>query len=105
MALQNNRQLKVSQLEIHKSENASAALRTYRLPQFKVNMMEGQLLTKVNFTLPDGPFRQSAGAGTVPAGSGNHHNRKDGRSRLYLRRRISRFRSCSGSISGSMRKS
>jgi outer membrane protein len=65
-ALQNNRQLKVSQLEIHKSETAAAALRTYKLPQFKINMMEGQLLTKVNFTLPAGLFGSLPGLGPFP---------------------------------------
>src|SRR3954462_12111177 len=66
MALQNNRQLKVSRLEVQKSESATAALRTYRLPQFKVNVMEGQLLTKLTFTIPTGLFGSLPGLGPYP---------------------------------------
>jgi outer membrane protein TolC len=66
LALQNNLQLKVSRLEIQKSESATAALRTYRLPQFKVNMMEGQLLTNLTFTIPTGLFGSLPGLGPYP---------------------------------------
>jgi outer membrane protein len=66
MALQKNRLVKVAQLDVHKSENDVRILRTYRLPQFRVNTDAGQLLTRVNFTIPAGVFGALPGAGPFP---------------------------------------
>ena len=66
LALKNNRLVKVSQLEVRKSENAVAATRTYRLPQFKFNMFEAQLLSRVDFTFPPGVFGVFPGIGPFP---------------------------------------
>jgi outer membrane protein TolC len=65
-ALQKNRQIKVAQLEVSKSEHDTEVMRTYRLPQFKLNMMQGQLLTKVSFSFPPGTFGTLPGLGPFP---------------------------------------
>jgi outer membrane protein TolC len=41
-------------------------MRTYRLPQFKLNMMQGQLLTPVSFSFPPGTFGILPGIGPFP---------------------------------------
>lgn len=66
LALQKNRQIKVAQLEVSKSEHDTAVMRTYRYPQFKLNMMQGQLLTKVSFTFPPGSLGTFPGIGPFP---------------------------------------
>jgi outer membrane protein len=66
MALQKNRLVKVAQLEINKSEAQVNVVKTYRLPQFNLNMIGGQLLTKVDFTLPKGLFGSLPGLGAFP---------------------------------------
>jgi len=66
LALQTNRQIKVKQLEVSKSEHDTEVMRTYRLPQFKLDMMQGQLLTKVSFSFPPGTFGTLPGLGPFP---------------------------------------
>jgi outer membrane protein TolC len=66
LALQKNRQIKVKQLEVSKSEHDTEVMRTYRLPQFKVNLMQGQLLTKISFAFPPGTFGTLPGIGPFP---------------------------------------
>ena len=65
-ALEHSRLIKVSQLEVRKSENAVTAMRTYRLPQFRFTMLEGQLLDRVNFLVPPGVFGVFPQIGPVP---------------------------------------
>lgn len=65
-ALQNNRLIKVAQLDVSKAERDADATRTYRYPQFKLNMMQGQLLTKVSFTFPPGSMGVFPGIGPFP---------------------------------------
>ena len=65
-ALQKNRQIKVAQLEVSKSEHDTEVMRTYRYPEFKLNMMQGQLLTKVSFTFPPGSLGAIPGIGPFP---------------------------------------
>jgi len=66
LALQKNRQIKVAQLEVSKSEHDTEVMKTYRLPQFKLNMMQGQLLNKISFTFPPGTFGAIPGLGPFP---------------------------------------
>lgn len=66
LALQKNRLIKVAQLEVSKSEHDTQVMRTYRLPQFKLNLMQGQLLTKVSFTFPPGSLGAFPGIGPFP---------------------------------------
>ena len=65
-ALEKNRQIKIAQLDVAKSEHDTEAMRTYRFPQFKLNMMQGQLLTKVSFDFPPGTFGILPGIGPFP---------------------------------------
>jgi outer membrane protein len=67
LALAKNRQIKVAQLEISKLEYDTAAMRTYRFPQFKLTVMQGQLLNKINFAFPPGLFGTLPGIGPFPA--------------------------------------
>jgi outer membrane protein len=66
LALQKNRQIKVAQLEVSKSEHDTEVMKTYRLPQFKLNMMQGQLLNKITFTFPPGSLGAFPGIGPFP---------------------------------------
>ena len=66
LALQKNRLIKVAQLEVSKSEHDTEVMRTYRFPEFKLNTMQGQLLTKVSFTFPPGSMGSFPGIGPFP---------------------------------------
>ena len=66
LALQNNRQIKIAQLGVSKSEHDAQAMKTYRFPQLKLNMMQGQLLTKINFSFPPGSLGDFPGIGPFP---------------------------------------
>jgi outer membrane protein len=66
LALQHNRLIKVAQLEVSKSENAVEVMRTNRLPQFRFNVLEGQLLSRINFLFPTGILGVFPQIGPVP---------------------------------------
>jgi outer membrane protein len=66
LALQKNRLIKIAQLEVAKAEHDTDAMRTNRLPQFKLNLMQGQLLTKVSFAFPPGSLGAFPGIGAFP---------------------------------------
>ncbi len=67
LAMANNRQLKRTVLEIEKAEDAVAAMRTERLPQFNLYLLESELLTPLNFQFPEGEFGTFPGIGSIPA--------------------------------------
>jgi len=71
LALQKNRQVKIAQLEVAKSEHDTEVMRTYRLPEFKLNMMQGQLLNKITFTFPPGSLGAFPGIGPFPPTTSN----------------------------------
>jgi outer membrane protein len=68
LALQHNRQIKVAQLEVGKSENAVTVMRKYRLPQFNYYMLQGHLLDPINFDFPAGLFGVFPQIGPIPPG-------------------------------------
>jgi outer membrane protein len=68
LALQHNRQIKVAQLEVGKSENAVAVMRTYRLPQFTFYNLGGHLLDPIDFRFPTGVFGTFPQIGPIPPG-------------------------------------
>ncbi len=68
LALKQNRQIQVAQLEVRKSEEAIAAARTFRRPQFKFDLAELQLLSHVNFLFPTGAFGVFPQTGPIPPG-------------------------------------
>jgi outer membrane protein len=72
-ALQHNRQIKVAQLEVGKSENAVTVMRKYRLPQFQFYMLEGHLLDPINFSFPAGLFGVFPQLGPIPPGPTTIH--------------------------------
>jgi outer membrane protein len=67
LALQHNRQIKISQFEIQKAENAAAAMRTHRLPQFQFYSMGGELGNRINFVIPEGILGVYPQLGPLPA--------------------------------------
>ncbi len=69
LAMANNRQLKQTALEVEKAEDAVEALRTERLPQFNLTLLESELLTPLNFQFPEGTFGTFPGIGPIPARS------------------------------------
>jgi outer membrane protein TolC len=67
LAMTNNRQVKLTTLEVEKAEDAVAALRTERLPQLNLYLLESELLRPVDFQFPEGTFGTFPGIGPIPA--------------------------------------
>lgn len=66
LALNENRQLKNSDIEVKKYGDRIAATRTLRLPSFKVDVQASQLLTPLNFTFDKGTFGTFEATGPIP---------------------------------------
>src|SRR5262249_10245815 len=66
LALENNRLLKTATLEVEKSQEATDALRTRRLPALNLFGVSGQLLSPAKFTFNQGAFGSFPGVGPVP---------------------------------------
>ena len=67
LALDNNRQVKISALEAQKSEHQVNIVRSKRLPQFHVDALAGSLLQPFDFTFPAGSFGTYAETGPIPS--------------------------------------
>jgi outer membrane protein TolC len=67
LALDNNRQVKISALEAQKSEHQVNIARSRRLPQFHVDALAGSLLQPFDFTFPAGSFGTYPGTGPIPS--------------------------------------
>src|SRR5712672_2959709 len=67
MALDSNRQLKITAVDIELAEQRVAAARTRRLPVFSVNVLEAQLVTTLDFTVRAGQFGTFNAVGPVPS--------------------------------------
>ena len=67
MALSNNRSIKNARLETDRSDDKLAALKTRRLPSFKVSGLLTQPLTTFDTTFDRGVFGTYPGIGPVPA--------------------------------------
>jgi outer membrane protein len=65
-AQQHNRLISNGELEVRKSDETVAAIRTYRLPALKLDLLEPQLFTPLNFRFPQGVFGIFPGIGPVP---------------------------------------
>lgn len=61
-----NRQVQVAELDVRRKENAAAAARTYRAPQFRLDLLELRLFTDSSFTFPPGAFGVFPQIGPVP---------------------------------------
>jgi outer membrane protein TolC len=66
LALTGSRQVKVAELEIRKKEAQVAAARTYRAPQFRVDLAALQQVTDAAFLFPTGAFGTFEQIGPVP---------------------------------------
>src|SRR5262245_1197739 len=66
-ALENNRQLQSSVLQVKKADEDIAVARTHRYPVFDVEGQASQLITPVDFAFPQGAFGEFPGIGPVPA--------------------------------------
>ena len=67
LALDNNRQVKISALEAQKAEHQVNIVRSRRLPQFHVDALAGSLLQPFDFTFPAGSFGTYPGTGPIPS--------------------------------------
>jgi outer membrane protein TolC len=66
LALRDNRQVKTAALEVNKFEDRLAAIRTRRLPEFKINALSSQLLSSLDFKFEQGVFGNFPGIGPIP---------------------------------------
>jgi outer membrane protein TolC len=66
LGLQQNRSIASLALEVKKTEDAIASLRTQRRPVFEVNFLEGRLLGQLNLHFPTGAFGSFPSTGPVP---------------------------------------
>ena len=66
VALQHNRQLRSSRLDVSRVSDRLAAARTQRLPQFSWYTLAAQRLTQINFNFDRGAFGNYAGIGPIP---------------------------------------
>ncbi len=68
LALENNRPLRISALEVEQMGEKLGALRTRRLPEFQVSVLASSLLTPLNFQFKQGVFGKNyPGIGDIPA--------------------------------------
>ena len=66
LALRDNRQVRQAGLEVGKFEDRIAATRTRRLPEFKLDVMAGQLLTPFDFRFEKGALGTYPDLGPIP---------------------------------------
>jgi outer membrane protein TolC len=74
MALNNNRLVKNSALEVLKFDSRVSTARSRRLPQFGLNTLGGQLLHPFDFTFDQGVFGTFPTIGPVPGSQSKIHN-------------------------------
>jgi outer membrane protein TolC len=67
LAIENNRQLQSSLLQVKKADEDVAVARTRRLPVFDLEAQASQLITPVDFSFPQGAFGDFPGVGPIPA--------------------------------------
>jgi outer membrane protein TolC len=67
IALKENRQVQISALEVVRAAEATAEVKTSRLPQFKSYLLAGIALNPIDFTIPRGTLGVYPGLGPIPA--------------------------------------
>jgi outer membrane protein len=67
LALEGNREVQAAALDVFRTKEESAALKTTRLPQFQIYALSGELLRQVSFTVPQGSLGSYAATGPIPA--------------------------------------
>jgi outer membrane protein len=73
LALQHNRLVKNSVLEVQKYDFRVSTARSRRKPQFQFDMLGGELLHPFNFTFPAGSFGTYPGIGPIPSTNAKIH--------------------------------
>jgi outer membrane protein len=67
LALKGNREVQSAALDVFRTNEERAALKTTRLPQFQIYVLGGELLRQVSFTVPQGSLGTYAATGPIPA--------------------------------------
>ncbi|MFI5092016.1 MAG: TolC family protein [Candidatus Acidiferrales bacterium] len=73
LALQQNRVVKISALEVEKYDFQVSTARSRRKPQFQFSMLGGELLQPFDFTIPKGSLGTFANTGPIPATNAKIH--------------------------------
>ena len=73
LALQHNRLVKNSVLEVQKYDFQVSTARSRRKPQFQFTMLGGELLQPFDFTFPAGSFGTYPGIGPIPSANSKIH--------------------------------
>jgi outer membrane protein TolC len=66
LALRENRQIKIAQLELDKFSDRLAVAKTHRLPHFEFSLLAAELVNNVDFNFKKGDLGNLAGIGPVP---------------------------------------
>jgi outer membrane protein TolC len=66
LAVKSNRQVQISALDVNKAVEATAEVRTSRLPQFNSYILGGSTLNPINFTIPQGSLGVYPPIGPIP---------------------------------------
>src|SRR5664279_4336062 len=72
-AVKGNRQVQISILDITKATEATAEVRTARLPQFSTYILGGSTLNPINFTIPRGALGIYPTVGPIPGQDAGIH--------------------------------
>jgi outer membrane protein len=67
LVMKENRQVQISQLDIQRAGESTAALKTTRLPQFNAYVLGGEALRPIDFTIPTGALGVYPATGPIPA--------------------------------------
>ncbi|HEY3841128.1 MAG TPA: TolC family protein [Bryobacteraceae bacterium] len=70
-AINGNRQVQISALDISKASAATAEARTARFPQFSTYILGGSTLNPINFTIPRGALGVYPTVGPIPGADAN----------------------------------
>jgi outer membrane protein len=73
LAKSNNRDLKVSGLDLSKQREALGEAKTHLYPRFDTSVLAAQLLTTIDFTINKGQLGTFAGTGPIPGSNTNLH--------------------------------
>src|SRR5882757_9587212 len=71
LAVRDNRQVRISVLGVIKAVEATAEVKTARLPQFSTYILAGSTMNTVNFTIPRGALGAYPTVGPIPGKDSN----------------------------------
>jgi outer membrane protein len=67
LAIRQNRQVRISELDVQKAGESTASVKTTRLPQFNAYIQAGEPLRPIDFTIPQGALGVYPATGPIPA--------------------------------------